>query len=105
MTPRSRTTPRSSPHAVARPHHRGWRGAAHEELALIRAWLRSGLTRGLEWLLQLGMPTAATVLEMQQVARPIAEGGEIKQAVWPLGARARVPPPIASTFDRSPFEE
>jgi hypothetical protein len=103
MTQRSYPTSRSLPFAVARPHHHGWRGAAGEELDLIRAWFRSGMSRGLEWLLQIGVPTAATVLEMQNVKRRIPEIGEIEQAVQ--SARARSSRRITRTSDRSPFED
>ena len=105
MTQRSHPTLRSFPHAVARPHDRGWRDAAEEEWDLIRAWFRTRMARGLEWLLQLGVPTAATVLEMQNVKRGIPEIGEIEQAVQSARARARGRFPIAPTCDRSPFED
>lgn len=104
MTQRSHPTPRSFPRAVA-AHHLGWRAAAQLELELVRAWSRSGMTRGLEWLLQLAMPMAATVLEMQNVKRRIPEIGEIEQAVRSVGDRARWPRPMAPTFGRSPFED
>lgn len=105
MTPRSHPTSRSIPFGIARPHHHGWRGAAEEELDLIRAWFRSGMSRGLQWLLQLGVPTAKTVLEMQNVKRRIPEIGEIEQAVQAARARARGRRLITRTFDRSPFED
>lgn len=105
MTQRSHPTPRSFPNAVAHHHHLGWRATAQLELELIRAWFRSGMTRGLEWLLQLGMPTAATVLEMQNVKRRIPEIGEIEQAVRSARLRAQRPRPIEPTFDHSPFED
>jgi len=105
MTERSHHTLRSFPHAAARPFHHGWRGVAGEELGLIRTWFRSGMTRGLEWLLQLGVPTAASVLEMQNVKRRIPEIGEIEQAVRSARARTRGRRRISPTSDRSPFDD
>jgi hypothetical protein len=42
------------------------------------------MSQGLEWFLQLGLPTAATILEMQNVKRRIPEIGEIDQALRAL---------------------
>jgi hypothetical protein len=67
--------------APVRPLPRGWRASAAEELRLIGAWVSSRMSQGFEWFLQLGLPDAATVLEMQNVKRRIPEIGEIDQAV------------------------
>ena len=102
MTQRSH--PRSFPDKPARPHHLGWRSAARIEWELIRAWFRSGMSRGLEWLLELGVPTAATVLEMENVKRRNPEIEEIEQAVRSARAHAHNIRPIAPTADRPPFD-
>ena len=51
---------------------------------MLGAWFSSRMSQGFEWFLQLGMPTAATILEMQNVKRRIPEIGEIDQAVRTL---------------------
>ena len=73
--------------ALARPLPRGWRASAAEELRLIGAWWSSRMSQGFEWFLQLGLPNAATILEMQNVKRRIPEIGEIDQAVRSLHNR------------------
>ena len=87
MTQRSRLVSHVHGRALARPLPRGWRASAAEELRLIGAWWSSRMSQGFEWFLQLGLPNAATVLEMQIVKRRIPEIGEIDQAVRSLHDR------------------
>ena len=78
--------------ALARPPLRGWRATAIGELCWIRAWWSAWVSQGFEWLLRLGRPNAATILEMNNVKRGIPEIGEIDQAVRSLhnpGAHGR----------------
>lgn len=86
------------------PH--GWRATAAEKLRLIGTWWSSRMSQGFEWFLQLGLPTAATIVEMHNVKRRIPEIGEIDQAVRSLhrrdaGARAHS---TASEQRPIPFE-
>jgi hypothetical protein len=104
MTQRSHPNPRSLRFAMARPRHQGWRAAARQELQLIRVWFRSGMSRGLDWLLQIGVPTAATVLEMQNVKRRIPEIAEIDEAVQSASTRARARHPVTRAPGGSPVE-
>lgn len=92
--------------ALARPLPRGWRATAAEELRLISAWWSSRMIQGFEWFLQLGLPNAATILEMQNVKRRIPEIGEIDQAVRSLhdshagaGRNSRVPEQRPKPFE------
>jgi hypothetical protein len=71
MAQRRHLVSRGSRRAVSRSLHRSWRATAAEELDLIGAWFTSRMSRGFEWFLQLGLPTAATILEMQNVKRRI----------------------------------
>lgn len=89
--------------ALARPHPHGWRATAAEELQLIGAWWSSRMSQGFEWFLQLGLPTAATMLEMQNVKRRIPEIGEIDQAVRSLHNRPARAGPASRGSDPSPM--
>lgn len=84
MTHRRHPTSSAHGRALARPLPHGWRATAAEELRLIGAWWSSRMSQGFEWFLQLGLPNAATILEMQNVKRRIPEIGEIDQAVRSL---------------------
>ncbi len=91
MTQRRHPISLAHTRALARSLPCGWRATAAEELRLIGAWWSSRMSQGFEWFLQLGLPTAATILEMQNVKRRIPEIGEIDQAVrslhnWRAGA-------------------
>jgi hypothetical protein len=93
--------------ALARPLLRGWRATAIGELHWIRAWWSGWMSQGLEWLLRLGRPNAATILEMNNLKRGIPEIGEIDQAVRSLhdpGAHGR---PHSRTPERrsTPFDD
>jgi hypothetical protein len=82
------------------PHN--WRATAAEEMGLIGAWLSSRMSQGFEWFLQLGLPTAATILEMQNVKRRIPEIGEIDQAVRSLPIRPAGAGASSRASDRRP---
>ena len=81
MTQRSHPVSPVHGRALARRRPRGWRASVAEEMRLIGDWWSSRMSQGFEWFLQLGLPDAATVLEMQNVKRGIPEIGEIDQAV------------------------
>ena len=87
MTQRSHPVSPDQGRALARPRPRGWRASAAEELRLIGDWVSWRMSQGFEWFLQLGLPDAATVLEMQNVKRGIPEIGEIDQAVRSVHGR------------------
>jgi hypothetical protein len=89
--------------AQARPLPRGWGATAAEELRLIGAWWSSRMSQGFEWLRQLGLPTAATILEMQNVERRIPEIGEIDQAVRSLHDRRRGAGVPSGASDQTPM--
>ena len=75
MTQRSHSISRGFHHAIPRP--RAWREIAAEEVALIGTWYFSWMIQGFERFLRLGVPAAATVLEIQNLKRRIPEIGEI----------------------------
>ena len=77
MTQRSHSISRGFHHAIPRPRARAWREIAAEEVALIGAWYFSWMIQGFERFLRLGVPAAATVLEIQNLKRRIPEIGEI----------------------------
>ena len=84
------------------PPRDGWRATASEEVRWICAWWSAWMGRAFEWLLQLGRPTAATILEMQNLKRRIPEIGEIDQAVQSLQIRAGHSRPHSRTPERRP---
>ena len=81
MTQRHHPASTARNRALARPLPRGWRASAIGEWRWIRAWWSAWMSQGFEWLLRLGLPSAATILEMNNVKRRIPEIGEIDQAV------------------------
>jgi hypothetical protein len=88
MTQRRRPVSSAQGRALAWTAPRGgWRAMASEEVRWIGAWWSAWMGRAFEWLLQLGRPTAATILEMHNVKRRIPEIGEIDQAVQSLHNR------------------
>ena len=89
--------------ALARALPNGWRATAADELRLIGAWWSSRMSRGFEWFLQLGLPTAATILEMQNIKRRIPEIGEIDQAVRSLPDRRAGAGRISSAPEQGPM--
>ena len=98
-----RPAPPVHAHARAHPLSRGWRASAAEELRLIGAWWSSRMSQGFEWFLQLGLPTAATILEMHNVKRRIPEIGEIDQAVRSLHNRGAGAGPNSRTSEQRPM--
>jgi hypothetical protein len=93
--------------ALARPLLRGWRATAIGEWRWIRAWSSAWMSQGFEWLLRLGRPNAATILEMNNVKRGIPEIGEIDQAVRSLHEPGGHGRPGSGTPERrsTPFDD
>lgn len=103
MTHRRRPASPAHARTLARPQPHGWRAFAAEELRLIGTWWSSRMSQGFEWFLQLGLPTAATILEMHNVKRRIPEIGEIDQAVRSLHNRGAGAGPNSSTSEKRPM--
>ena len=55
------------------------RAAASQDFRWFGAWVWLRMTQGFEWIMQLGLPTAATILELQNVKRRISETGGFDQ--------------------------
>jgi hypothetical protein len=102
MTQRRRPVSRAQGRALAWSPPRSWRATAIEELRWIRAWWSAWMSRGFEWFLQLGRPTAATILEMHNVKRRIPEIGEIDQALQSLHTPGVGGRPHSRTPERRP---
>ena len=102
MTQRSHPVSPVHGRALAPRRPRGWRASVAEEMRLIGDWWSSRMSQGFEWFLQLGLPDAATVLEMQNVKRGIPEIGEIDQAVRSLHGKPAAAGRNSSDPDRRP---
>ncbi len=68
---------------------------------MLGTWWSSRVSQGIGWFLQLGLPTAATILEMQNVKRRVPEIDEIDQAVRSALGGAETGP---ETAPQTPFE-
>jgi hypothetical protein len=103
MTQRRKSNSPAHGRALARPRPQGWRAAVADEIRMIDASLSTRISRGFEWFLELGMPTAAQILEMQNVKRRIPEIGEIDQAVRALLEKRASPSPPSRAVDERPM--
>lgn len=80
MTQHSHPISHSLHHAIPLLRDRSWRETAAEEADLISTWYSSWLAQGFVWFLQLGVPTAATVLEIRNMKSRIPNVGAIEQS-------------------------